>query len=303
MRQIVHPSGRVTRVLTVRGIERRVGTIRQPSEADRLWLAAKGFLHHWLARVAPEAHAAGALVAPATLDLITPCAAQVATMLANGPDPSNPPTCPNGVGDCMIAEDIHLAAIRATLAGAPWVPQTADALSTYSAVTGYDPANPNTDQGTDPTALLRYREGGAPYPDGSKLVAAFNVDATDWAAYTQALWLADGLLQWASLPDGVESEENGGDVWDVCGDPDDANGHGFGAGGYDADAADLVEWGMVPPIRATRAFVAKYLVPSAGGGCVALIGSNAFASITGKCPAGLDLSGLESALAALGQAA
>ena len=57
---------------------------------------------------------------------------------------------------------------------------------------------------------------------------------------------------------------------------------------------------MVPPIRATYPFLAAYCKPSAGGGMIALLGSNAFARITGLCPAGFDLSALEAKLAADG---
>lgn len=287
------------KTLLVRGKPRLVGNVKQPSEADVLWLKARGFFHELVERVtdpsgAPLAH-------PATLDLVTPCLACLSTMLGNGPDPANPPLFPNGVGCCVLADDNHLAAMRATLAGAPYTPTTAQNLADYGACTGFSPTDANSDQGTDPIAWLKWRLGGAPYPDGSKLLDARLVDVSNDALHQQAIWLADGIAYWASLPDGVESEENGGDTWDVCGPPNPDNGHGFGGGGYDAVGVPAIEWGEEnPPIKLTYAFIKKYCIPSAGGGAVALLGSNAFASISGKCPAGYDLSGLEGVFASLG---
>ena len=282
------------KTMLVRGVPCRVGTIIQPSPEALAALAQRGQFHELFGDSLPTP--------PTSLDLVTPCAAAIATMLGNGPDPTLP-TGVGPVGDCVIAEDLHLAAMRATLAGAPWQPTTAQALDVYSAVTGFDPANQDaTDNGTDPMALVRYRETGAPYPDGSTLLMAINVDATNKANVQRAIWLADGVFQWASLPNGVESEEDSGDVWDVCGDPNPENGHGFGAGSYDDGAVGLIEWGMVPPIRATYDFLATYCKPSAGGGMIAMLGNNAFSRITGLCPAGFSLDVLEARLGSVGRA-
>ena len=282
------------KTMLVRGVPCRVGTIIQPSPEALAALAQRGQFHELFGDSLPTP--------PTSLDLVTPCAAAIATMLGNGPDPTLPPGV-GPVGDCVIAEDLHLAAMRATLAGAPWQPTTAQAIALYTAVTGFNPADQaNTDNGTDPLALVRYRETGAAYPDGSTLLMAVNVDATSKVNVQRAMWLADGVFQWASLPDGVESEEDNGDVWDACGDPNPSNGHGFGAGSYDDGAAGLVEWGMVKPIRASYPFLATYCKPSAGGGMIAFLGSNAFARISGLCPAGFDLSALEANLAKAGVA-
>ena len=177
------------KLLKINGIQRLVGNVKIPSEADLLWLKAKGFFHEFLA---PHKDVA-ALVPPDTLDLVTPCADAIRTMLGNGPDPDNPPLFPNGVGCCVLADDNHLAAIRATLAGAPYVPTTAENLLDYGACTGFNPNDPNSDQGTDPIAWLKWRLAGAKYPDGSTLLDARLVDVSNDGFFNQAMWLADGL--------------------------------------------------------------------------------------------------------------
>lgn len=286
------------KVYRVRGVDRFVGTVKVPTPEALAAHTAKFGLWHEVFRDLPAA--------PASVDYITPAAAALATMLGNGPD-STLPVGQGPVGDCVIAEDLHLAAMRACNAGAPWVPTTAQALAAYSAVTGFVLGNEATDQGTDPLALVGYRLGSssqpaAAYPDGSTLLAAVTVDATNLAAMKQAIWLADGVFMWASLPDGWESEESGGDVWDAAGAPDPSNGHGFGGAGY-LENGDLLltEWGIDdPPIQLTPAAQAQYLVPSAGGGVIAFLGSNIVSSVSGKCPAGYDLAALKSYLASLG---
>jgi hypothetical protein len=273
-----------------RGRHHVVGTVVRPSAEASAAQRSKGLFHEVLGTLPPP---------PDSVDYVTAAQSALATPLGNAPDPTLPAGV-SPVGDCVIAADLHLAALRACNAGAPFVPTTPESLTAYSAVTGYVQGNVATDQGTDPLALLAWRLAGNAYPDGSTLLAAIDVDTTNEVAYKQAIWLADGVLQWASLPDPWESEEDGGDVWDVAGAPDDNNGHGFGGVSYGKNVP-LSTWGEVNPcVELTFAAAAKYCVTSAGGGCVALIGSNAFERISKKCPAGYDLSGVKAYLASLG---
>ena len=275
----------------VRGKQRRVGTVIIPSAEAMSAFHAMGMFHDVFKDLP---------AAPASVDYITPALAALNTMLGNGPD-STLPAGQGPVGDCILAEDLHLAAMRACNAGDPWVPTTAQALAAYAAVTGFVIGQPNTDQGTDPLALITYRLAGNPYPDGSTLLAAIAIDASNVDSRRKAIWLGCGVFQWASLPDAWESEEDGGDTWDVAGDPVPQNGHGFAAGAYSGSTESLIEWAEEsPPILLTNAAAAKYLVPSAGGGCVALIGSNMFSKKTGLCPAGFDQPTIMNYIASLG---
>jgi hypothetical protein len=284
------------RSITIAGVERLVGACRIPSVQDVEDFLSRGFFHDAMGTLPPV---------PATLDLFSAALDALGTMLGNGPDPDLPPG-QDPVGDCVIAEDLHLSAMSACNAGAPWVPTTAQALALYSVLTGFVQGDPSTDQGTDPLALIRYRLAGNPYPDGSTLLDARMVDASSEQRLKEAMWLADGCFAWASLPDGWETLEEGDDVWDDAGPPVPANGHAFGLGQYGTERIQLVEWAMPSktskPIRMTYRAAARYLVPSAGGGVVAMVRSNAFDRITGKCPAGFDLSTVKRYVDSLGSA-
>jgi hypothetical protein len=285
----------VSRKFRIRGKERVVGNVIIPSAEAMASFHARGLFHQVL----------GTLPCPPTsVDYITAAKAALATMLGNGPD-STLPAGQGPVGDCVIAEDLHLAAERACNAGAPWSPTTAQALAVYSAVTGFVIGDSSTDQGTNPLDLVAYRKAGNAYPDGSTILDAVAVDATNAEALKQAIWLADGVFMWAALPDDWESEEDGGDVWDVAGPPNPQNGHGFGGASYGGASGNiqLTEWGEDdPPVELTFAAAAKYCIPSAGGGVIAFLGSNIVSSVTSKAPAGFDLSTLKSYIDGLGTA-
>src|SRR5208337_5372298 len=101
-----------------RGTRRIVGSVKLPSREAMIELHARGMFHELF----------GSLPAPpAAVDYITPALPALESMLGNGPDPSLPPGV-QPMGDCVIACSLHLSAMRATNAGAPWVPTTAEAI-------------------------------------------------------------------------------------------------------------------------------------------------------------------------------
>jgi hypothetical protein len=216
-------------------------------------------------------------------------------MLGNGPDPSNPPAFPNGMGCCAEACDFHLDALRCCNAGAPYVPATGQVVTEYTDITGFDPTNPSSDQGTSVPQLIAWRAQN-PYPSGATLLGAPPVDATDPSKIAQGCWLAEGLSGCLCLPDDYESEEDAGDTWDVAGPANPENGHNVGIVDYDLSnkLVTLVTWGE--PISMTMAAVAKYMVPSAGGALYAYCSSDCIAKMTGKAANGYDFSTLSSYL-------
>lgn len=271
-----------------------VGALRLPSALALAELRARAWWHNLFG---PRGAIGEGPTPPETLDLSAYTPGALATMLGNGRDAANPDVVP--VGDCVVAADLHLAAARSSAAGQPWTPTTEQALTTYSAVTGYVRGDAATDQGTDPLALLAWRVAGNTYPDGSALLEGLLVDAADRTRLQQGIWLPSGAMAWASLPDEWESEEDAGDVWDVAGDPNPDSGHGFGLVGYDAVGPIVSTWGEL--VHMTWAAAAKYLLTTAGGGVLAPLDSDALSRVTGLCPAGYDLARLQAYLEMIGR--
>lgn len=259
---------------TFRGVERVIGRLIQPSEAALVEQAAKGWFHDLF-----PAHPLATLPYPVATHYLDAYPAAQSTMLAN-----------DQLGCCAEAADLHVDASRCANAGLPYLPTDSDVIAAYRGAAGYD-GTPASDRGTDPLALMAWRKAN-PYPSGSELVDAVNVDATSRAALCQGIWLCTGLLAWAALPQDWESHEEAGDTWGVAGDPVPANGHMFGLLDYDADGLIVETWGE--QVHMPWAAAAKYLTRSAGGGVLAPIDADCVSTVTSRCPAGFDLSTLTS---------
>lgn len=132
-------------------------------------------------------------------------------------------------------------------------------LGDYAAATGFDPADPETDQGTDMQQAAAYRRatGIADAGGARHRIAAYlalepgNVEHLYLAAY---LFGAAGTgLQ---LPSSALVQTKQGQVWDVVADAPIEGGHYVPLVGRQADGLHVVSWGAVQVM--TEAFLAKY---------------------------------------------
>ena len=205
-------------------------------------------------------------------------------------------------GDCVQAEDAHYIAVLTGNANALYSYTDAQTLADYSAITGYNPADPNTDQGTDPIADLNYRVTNG-YADGSKDAGWAMVDATDRAEIRYALAEFGNLKMWFGVPDSIVASmpTGSGFVWDVsAGATNQDNGHCIGSCGYNpikvvavaatAQGLLVMTWGMLGII--TWAAVAAWFVPSAGGGMAVRVSMDWVNSKSGTAPSGLNASAM-----------
>jgi hypothetical protein len=154
------------------------------------------------------------------------------------------------LGDCVIAmmlhsiEDFHLDA------GTP-VPAFTDqdAISMYSAITGYNPNDPSSDRGTNERTAMRYWEHpGLKTSDGAthKIVATVAVDASNLNQCRIAIDEFVALQIGIALPITAQGQQE----WTVVGDgktgnsaPGSWGGHGIPYREYDAETFKCVTWG------------------------------------------------------------
>ena len=154
------------------------------------------------------------------------------------------------LGDCVIAmmlhsiEDFHLDA------GTP-VPAFTDqdAISMYSAITGYNPSDPSSDRGTDERLAMRYWEHpGLKTSDGAThaIVATVAVDASNLNECRIAIDEFVALQIGIALPVTAQGQQE----WTVIGDgktgnsaPGSWGGHGIPYREYDAETFKCVTWG------------------------------------------------------------
>lgn len=167
------------------------------------------------------------------------------------------------LGDCVIAGGYHVTGVETGNAGDGFVATDAQIVSDYSAIAGYVPGNPATDNGTDlPTAMDWWSKNQ--FADGTKLTAYVAVDATNQTEVMQALFLFEHVYIGMALPDAwVNPFPSGnGFVWDD-GPPDPNNGHCVMAVGYNAQGLQIDSWGLIGTL--TWAAVA-HLCSAAGQG-------------------------------------
>lgn len=194
------------------------------------------------------------------------------------------------LGDCVIAGIGHVVGVLTGNAGKPFIIPDADIISLYSAIGGYVPGNPATDQGCDEVTALNYWENNG--AAGHKIAGWMSVDATNQLESRTALYLFENLYLGVELPDAwINPVPQGpGFVWDVAGDPNPNNGHCFIAAGYDNAGFTIDTWGMLGTL--TNAAMSKYAGQSGGGELYVVISEDAIDKAKQKAPNGFDFTQL-----------
>jgi hypothetical protein len=154
------------------------------------------------------------------------------------------------IGDCVIAMMLHSIEEFHLDAGTP-VPAFTDhdAISLYSAITGYNPNDPNSDQGTDENTAMQYWEQpGLKTSDGvdHTIVATVAVDPSNLNECRIAIDEFVALQIGIALPLTAQGQKE----WTVVGNgktgrsaPGSWGGHGIPYREYDAETFKCVTWG------------------------------------------------------------
>lgn len=196
-------------------------------------------------------------------------------------------------GDCVWAGAAHETMLLLKEAGADVGFTDANVLSDYSAVTGFDPSNPASDQGTDMQAAARYRrQTGIVDAAGQRhRIASFlaiepgNMPDLLLASY---MFVAGVGLR---LPSSALDQAEHGQAWDVVDGAPIAGGHYAPLFGRQADGLLVfVSWGAVQ--LATERFVQTYCDEA-----IAILSQEDL--VNDKSPDGFDLATLRADLARL----
>lgn len=196
------------------------------------------------------------------------------------------------VGDCVLAGAAHETMLWNAEAGKTVNFTDKGVLSDYSAITGYDPNDPNTDQGTDMSAAASYRrKTGVVDADGvrHKIVAYLAIEPGNLTELYQALYLFGAVGVGIEFPASAMDQINAGKAWSVVSRSPLEGGH------YIAMVAkrtrlECVTWGQIQPL--TTGFYRKYNDES-----IAMISEEML--INRKSPEGFDYDGLVKCLNAL----
>jgi len=198
----------------------------------------------------------------------------------------------DSIGDCTCAAAGHEIMLWTALAGRPVVPADADIVAAYSAITGYDPNDPNTDQGANEIDVLNYfRNTGIA---GHKIGAYFACEPANIDHVKIGCDLGVGVYIGLALPLSAQTQA----VWSVPiggargrGAPGSWGGHAVPVVAYDAHGLTVVTWGQLK--RMSWRFWQDYCEEAY------VIASTDYLDGSGKAPAGIDWAALQADLAAL----
>lgn len=146
------------------------------------------------------------------------------------------------IGDCYVNQGETLAVT------------TEETLALYSAITGYDPDDPRTDQGALCQDVLGYwRKQGFL---GEKPLAFAKVDLSSQREVEQAVAAFGQIYTGFEVPDSAMQQFQDGKPWDVVKGASIEGGHCVTLGQYDHDGLTAVTWGATQ--RLTWRFFREY---------------------------------------------
>jgi hypothetical protein len=170
--------------------------------------------------------------------------------------PSWPMLKNDDVGDCTVAGALHLEQVWTAANGRAYNPTDTEAISAYSAITGYRPGDDSTDNGAVLLDVLNYwRAHGI---GGHRISAFAQVDAADPIHVMTAIWLFGGLYIGLELPTSCQDQTlwNCTDYRDGDRAPGSWGGHCVILTDYDAQGLTCITWGAKK--RLTWGFLDTY---------------------------------------------
>lgn len=188
----------------------------------------------------------------------------------------------DNLGDCTIAGVAHAIQVWTLSQGNEATVPDSTVLQYYEQWDGYDPNNPDSDEGgVELDVLNDWRQQGF---SGHPLLAFADPDPQDTLHVQQAIALFGGLYIGLSLPISAQTQ----DVWDVDtspnGQPGSWGGHCVFVPDYDSDSLTCITWGA--PKKMTWGFWGTYCDEA-----------HALLSPDWQPPAGFDMAALQTDLA------
>jgi hypothetical protein len=151
------------------------------------------------------------------------------------------------LGDCAIAgsiEEVRLVNAERKVT-VPFSDQSA--VVNYSAITGYNPDDPESDQGTDVHELYAFRKTHGIVDDAGnrhKIVGYAGLTPGNFTELVQALYLFTTVGIGIQVPDYAQDQFAQGGPWQPeGGDPQIVGGHYIPAVGRDGSTVDVFTWG------------------------------------------------------------
>lgn len=165
------------------------------------------------------------------------------------------------LGDCTIAAIYHLEMLWKKMTNKIFNPTNQEAITTYSEITGYNPSNPNSDQGAIISDVLSYWKIKGIFnevQDGQDKINAY-VEIKNVLSTTNikiGTYLFNGVDIGFEVPQYIL--DSGSKIWDIQkkGNHSIAGGHSVTIIDYDSKYFYVVSWGQI--YKMTFDFYQKY---------------------------------------------
>lgn len=190
-------------------------------------------------------------------------------------------------GDCVIAMMLHYIMAATATTGQRVTFTTQQALDLYSAITGFDPMNLDTDQGTVITDALNYWQTTGCY--GHKILGWAALDPSNLDQIKQGISIFGGVLIGTAVTQEMEEDFGAGQPWNRFGG-NVVGGHGVPWLGFGRLGQTCITWAK----RQQMSPAALTMVDEAY--CVV---TEDWLNAQGQSPSGLDLPTLQTDLQAI----
>lgn len=162
-------------------------------------------------------------------------------------------------GDCVLAGAGHETMLWNKTAGKDVIVDTPEALLAYHDITGFDPKDPSTDQGTDMELAAKWRRNTGILDTKSnrhKVAAYLDITAGNRDQLEHAIYYFGMAGIGIQFPQSAMDQFNSGKSWTVVANSPIEGGHYIPAVGYDSKYVYVVTWGKVQ--RMAWSFYQKY---------------------------------------------
>lgn len=165
----------------------------------------------------------------------------------------------DSLGDCVIAGGLHETMLWTQNGSSLVSVSDAAAIKNYSAITGYNPKDPNSDQGTDMQVAASYRrKTGLVDANGKrhKIAAYLAITPGDLQEHLLAMYLFGAVGIGINFPASAMTQFNAGKPWTVVKGSKIEGGHYISGVARRSGRIVIVTWGKEQPMD--DAFLAKY---------------------------------------------
>jgi len=189
----------------------------------------------------------------------------------------------NEIEDCTAAAYYHARQVWTSQISTEITEPDSNVLALYEASTGYNPADPSTDQGGIEQNVLSYLVNqGAPVGNGGrdKLLGYVETDIRNLNDIRRSIYECGVCYIGFDIPACLDTDDPP-PVWDYNpkGDNSDTGGHAVILCGYDIDSFTLISWGQ--KYKMTNRFFTNFADEA-----YALL-DNSWIAGTGKTPLGM----------------